>query len=131
MDAATTTRSKRSSRPLPAPCAQPAARTSAWRRCCPRPRGYCRFPHICQLRQIWATKADEGSLYMITLIDYKAGNLTSVRKAFTHLGQETVITEDPAQVREAEALVLPGVGHFVTTKRLADSGVRDAVLEAI
>jgi len=68
---------------------------------------------------------------MITLIDYKAGNLTSVRKAFTHLGQETVITEDPAQVREAEALVLPGVGHFVTTKRLADSGVRDAVLEAI
>jgi glutamine amidotransferase len=68
---------------------------------------------------------------MITLIDYKAGNLTSVRKAFTHLGQETAITEDPAQVREAEALVLPGVGHFVTTKRLADSGVRDAVLEAI
>src|SRR6266513_5908800 len=68
---------------------------------------------------------------MITLIDYKAGNLTSVRKAFTHLGQETVITEDPAQVRGAEALVLPGVGHFVTTERLAASGVRDAVLEAV
>ena len=68
---------------------------------------------------------------MITLIDYKAGNLTSVRKAFTHLGQESVVTEDPGQVRDAEALVLPGVGHFVTTERLATSGVRDAVLEAI
>src|SRR6266513_6446975 len=68
---------------------------------------------------------------MITLIDYKAGNLTSVRKAFTHLGQETVITEDAAQVRAADALVLPGVGHFITTERLAASGVRDAVLEAI
>jgi len=68
---------------------------------------------------------------MITLIDYKAGNLTSVRKAFTFLGQESVITDDPSMVRDAEALVLPGVGHFCTTERLATSGVRDAVLEAI
>ncbi len=68
---------------------------------------------------------------MITLIDYKAGNLTSVRKAFTFLGEESVITDDPAQVRDAEALVLPGVGHFCTTERLATSGVRDAVTEAI
>jgi glutamine amidotransferase len=68
---------------------------------------------------------------MITLIDYKAGNLTSVRKAFTHLGQETVVTDDPGQVRDAQALVLPGVGHFCTTERLATSGVRDAVLQAI
>ena len=68
---------------------------------------------------------------MITLIDYKAGNLTSVRKAFTHLGQETVVTDDPERVRDAQALVLPGVGHFCTTERLATSGVRDAVLQAI
>jgi glutamine amidotransferase len=68
---------------------------------------------------------------MITLIDYKAGNLTSVRKAFTYLGQESVVTDDPALVRDAQVLVLPGVGHFCTTERLATSGVRDAVLEAI
>ncbi|PSH04204.1 MAG: imidazole glycerol phosphate synthase subunit HisH [Acidobacteria bacterium] len=68
---------------------------------------------------------------MITLIDYKAGNLTSVRKAFTHLGQESVITDDPEVVRNAKVLVLPGVGHFCTTERLAASGVRDAVLDAI
>jgi glutamine amidotransferase len=68
---------------------------------------------------------------MITLIDYKAGNLTSVRKAFSHLGQESVVTDDPGKVRDAQALVLPGVGHFCTTERLATSGVRDAVCEAI
>ena len=68
---------------------------------------------------------------MITLIDYKAGNLTSVRKAFTYLGQESVVTDDPERVRDAQALVLPGVGHFCTTERLASSGVRDAVCEAI
>jgi glutamine amidotransferase len=68
---------------------------------------------------------------MITLVDYKAGNLTSVRKAFTFLGQESVVTDDPALVRQAQAIVLPGVGHFSTTERLASSGVRDAVTEAI
>jgi imidazole glycerol-phosphate synthase subunit HisH len=68
---------------------------------------------------------------MITLVDYKAGNLTSVRKAFTYLGQETVVTDDPALVSKAQALVLPGVGHFCTTERLTSSGVRQAVCEAI
>ncbi len=68
---------------------------------------------------------------MITLIDYKAGNLTSVRKAFAYLGVESEVTDDPERVRDAQALVLPGVGHFCTTERLATSGVRDAVREAI
>jgi glutamine amidotransferase len=60
---------------------------------------------------------------MITLIDYKAGNLTSVRKAFSYLGQESVVTDDPGQVRDAQVLVLPGVGHFSTTERRARCGV--------
>jgi glutamine amidotransferase len=68
---------------------------------------------------------------IITLIDYKAGNLTSVRKAITHLGMQSVVTDDPELVLKAEALVLPGVGHFCTTERLATSGVRAAVLHAI
>ncbi len=68
---------------------------------------------------------------MITLIDYKAGNLTSVRKAFTFLGRSRWSPKTRSVVRDAEALVLPGVGHFCTTERLATSGVRDAVLEAI
>jgi len=67
----------------------------------------------------------------VTLIDYKAGNLASVRKAFAFLGRQTVTTEDPDEVRQATALVLPGVGHFSTTRRLAERGVRAAVREAI
>ena len=68
---------------------------------------------------------------MITLVDYHAGNLASVRKAFLHLGYETVITEDPEVVRRARHVVVPGVGHFAATEQLTRAGLRDAVAEAI
>jgi glutamine amidotransferase len=67
----------------------------------------------------------------ITIVDYKAGNLASVRKAFAHLGYETLVTEDPSVVRGAEKLVLPGVGNFAAVKRLADTGLTDAIAERI
>ncbi len=47
---------------------------------------------------------------MITIVDYKAGNLTSVRLAFEHLGVPVRVTDEPAQVRDAERVVFPGVG---------------------
>ncbi|PWH12175.1 MAG: hypothetical protein DDG60_14115 [Anaerolineae bacterium] len=47
---------------------------------------------------------------MITLVDYKAGNLTSVRRALTHLGIPSQITADPDVVRRAEKIIFPGVG---------------------
>lgn len=47
---------------------------------------------------------------MIAIIDYDAGNLTSVRRALTHLGHDAVITRDPAQVLAAERVIFPGVG---------------------
>ena len=47
----------------------------------------------------------------ITVIDYKAGNLTSVLKTLKHLGAETVVTDgDLSLVESAERIVLPGVG---------------------
>lgn len=49
---------------------------------------------------------------MIAIIDYDAGNLKSVQKAFAHLGQESVITRDMHQILAAEKVVLPGVGAF-------------------
>ena len=55
----------------------------------------------------------------VTVIDYKAGNLTSVLKALRHLGAETVVTDgDLSLVEAAERIVLPGVGHFAATERL-------------
>jgi len=52
---------------------------------------------------------------VIAVIDYKAGNLTSVMKALTALGAVAQVTEDPAVVGAAERVVLPGVGHFAAT----------------
>jgi glutamine amidotransferase len=68
---------------------------------------------------------------MIAIVDYKAGNLTSVKKAFHHLGAETIVTSDPAQVAKSDKIVLPGVGHFAATKTLNDSGLRDAITESL
>ena len=68
----------------------------------------------------------------VTVIDYKAGNLTSVLKALRHLGAETVVTDgDPALVETAERIVLPGVGHFAATERLDATGLTPAIRAAI
>jgi glutamine amidotransferase len=68
---------------------------------------------------------------VITLVDYRAGNLASVRKAFEHLNCEVAITADPDIVRRARHVVVPGVGHFAATEQLTRTGLRDAVTEAI
>jgi glutamine amidotransferase len=47
---------------------------------------------------------------MIAIIDYDAGNLTSVQRALSHLGHDSVITRDPVQVLAAERVIFPGVG---------------------
>ena len=68
---------------------------------------------------------------MIAIVDYKAGNLTSVKKAFDHLGAQTTVTDDPEIVSAANKIVLPGVGHFAATRALDDSGMRETILERI
>ncbi len=47
---------------------------------------------------------------MITIVDYKAGNLTSVKRALDHLGITSQISADPDIVRKAEKVIFPGVG---------------------
>jgi glutamine amidotransferase len=68
---------------------------------------------------------------MIHVIDYKAGNLTSVVKALHYLGAETEVTQSPDDVRKASKIVLPGVGHFQATQLLHDLHITEAVREAI
>jgi len=55
---------------------------------------------------------------VIALIDYKAGNLTSVRKAFASIGAEQYDPASPADLERATAIVVPGVGHFGATAAL-------------
>jgi imidazole glycerol-phosphate synthase subunit HisH len=66
---------------------------------------------------------------VIVIVDYKAGNLASVQKAFAHVGCVTRVTDDADIIAEAEKLVLPGVGHFAATQALAP--VRDALRQQI
>ena len=49
---------------------------------------------------------------MIAIIDYDAGNIRSVEKAFVSLGQEVTVTRDAGVLRSADKVVLPGVGNF-------------------
>jgi glutamine amidotransferase len=55
---------------------------------------------------------------VIALIDYRAGNLTSVRKAFGALGADLYTPASPAELGEAAGIVVPGVGHFGATRAL-------------
>lgn len=55
---------------------------------------------------------------MIALIDYKAGNLTSVRKALAAIGADVVTPERPVDLAGARGIIVPGVGHFAATRAL-------------
>lgn len=68
---------------------------------------------------------------MIAVIDYKAGNVTSVVKALNFLGAETTVTQDPEVVRRASKILLPGVGHFQSTGLLQKLGITEAVRENV
>ena len=68
---------------------------------------------------------------MTAIVDYKAGNLTSVRLAFAALGEEAVVTADPAVVASASRIVFPGVGAAASAMaNLRASGLDSAVREA-
>ena len=49
---------------------------------------------------------------MIAILDYDAGNIRSVEKAFQYLGEETVLSRDRDEILSADKVVLPGVGAF-------------------
>jgi imidazole glycerol-phosphate synthase subunit HisH len=63
----------------------------------------------------------------IALIDYKAGNLTSVRKALAAVGAEVFTPEVPGELAEALGIIVPGVGHFAATAALDDEW-KEAIL---
>jgi len=67
---------------------------------------------------------------MIAIVDYGAGNLNSVKKAFDYLGAEVVLTDRPEAVAGAHKVVLPGVGHFSALGALKVTGLREALLQS-
>ncbi|MGH9374164.1 MAG: imidazole glycerol phosphate synthase subunit HisH [Vicinamibacterales bacterium] len=67
---------------------------------------------------------------MIALIDYGAGNLTSVRKGFAAAGADLFTPSGADELRLATAIVVPGVGHFAATSAL-DHDWRHAIRQAL
>jgi glutamine amidotransferase len=67
---------------------------------------------------------------MIAIVDYGAGNLHSVKKAFDHLGAEAIVTDQPGSVAAASKIVLPGVGHFSSLQALNITGLAEALLQS-
>ena len=69
---------------------------------------------------------------MIAIVDYGMGNVRSVERAFKAVGAPATITDDHGLVREAEALVLPGVGAFgMAMTRLRASGLDTVLSERV
>ncbi len=68
---------------------------------------------------------------MIAIVDYQAGNLASVRKAFSRFSQDCMVTSEPVQVCAADKVILPGVGHYSMTAGLSASGLKAAISECI
>ena len=69
---------------------------------------------------------------LVTIIDYGAGNVPSVERALQRLGTKSLRTSSPDCVSSAEALLLPGVGHYAALVRALDEGhLRAPMLEAL
>ncbi|MDA1185135.1 MAG: imidazole glycerol phosphate synthase subunit HisH [Acidobacteria bacterium] len=67
---------------------------------------------------------------MIGLVDYGAGNLTSVKKALTALGTAFKVPQTPEDCADVSGLIVPGVGHFSATTALG-APWRDAIVVAV
>ncbi len=68
----------------------------------------------------------------VVLVDYKAGNLTSVKLAFEALGVEAAVTSDPGRIRAAARVVFPGVGAAASAMaNLKGLGLEDVLHEVV
>jgi glutamine amidotransferase len=69
---------------------------------------------------------------MIAVIDFGAGNLRSIRRALEVAGADTIVTNDPAIVRQAEAAVLPGDGNAgYSMRQLNEMGLTAAIHDVV
>lgn len=69
---------------------------------------------------------------MITIVDYKTGNLGSIINMLKKIGVPSIITADPDQILEASKIILPGVGAFdIGVKKLKEAGIWDVLIEKV
>jgi cobyric acid synthase len=67
---------------------------------------------------------------MIAIVDYGLGNIANLTNAIRFLGYETILTHEEAELRKADVIVLPGVGHFKDAiERIDAIGLRELLTE--
>lgn len=68
----------------------------------------------------------------VTIIDYGAGNVLSVQRAFEHIGAKVNVTSDPYKIIQASRLVLPGVGAFASAMHsIRRMGIDEAIYDSV
>lgn len=69
---------------------------------------------------------------MIAIIDYGVGNLFSLESSFAFIGEQAVVSSDPAVISSADRLILPGVGAFGdAAEKLCNSGLNRVLLDEV
>ena len=69
---------------------------------------------------------------MIAIVDYGCGNLQSVKNALDKIGETSLITSSPQEVKSADKIIFPGVGSFgYAMQQLKKTGLGNAILESI
>lgn len=66
---------------------------------------------------------------MIAIIDYGVGNLFSLKSSLTAIGEEITVTGDHEKIKEADKIILPGVGAFEdAAKKLKSTGLDEIII---
>jgi glutamine amidotransferase len=88
-------------------------------------------PYRSELWRAWRIVLSEPQT-VITIVDYNAGNLRSVKRACDAVGIDSIFTQDADRVARADRLIFPGVGHAKTAmETLQRTGLADAVKHVV
>lgn len=69
---------------------------------------------------------------MVTIIDYNMGNIASIENMLKKIGSPTIVTSEPTIIKEAEKIILPGVGAFdYGMQNLHDLGIDEILKEKV
>lgn len=68
---------------------------------------------------------------MIAIVKYNAGNIRSVQNALNRLGYESIITDDPETIRNAEKVIFPGVGEASSAMKYLRSKELDTLIKSL
>ena len=68
---------------------------------------------------------------MIAIVNYGAGNIASVKRAFQYLGYACTVTSDPDLIERSDRFVVPGVGNFQTTTLLSTNALAPALVRQV